>query len=573
MPEKNSIEFEELDFEEQCEIVSNSPLSEKADFIIRSQHPDKMIRSMSSEELFLVSKETESEMVPELFSHANLQQITFFGDMHVWKKDQVEPDKFLEFINDLIEADIERLAVWLTTIDHEVIVAGFKKLVTVCKAHDTEDIVEDRLGNRLYFTIDGYYYLSVEEGNFEAVKRGLEILYSTSPKIYITLIEGVISESLYETEEIAYSHRQDRLNEKGFPEPEEAYRIYSKITQNEWNKLETKHTHINESRKTPDIIPDDKDYLTVQKENRLFIDDVIVSMSKDDDRIKLGIQEELIGLSNKIVSVSGTGFINKKAIKDGIEQAHRFINIGLEDASKNNLFGAREILRNYWLEDIFRRGYSHIATLRDGALKISKIAGFDSTGSFCNFLGQPYEGTFSGLFRKIPRYCPKETVLADLEYRDFQCLEEIKKTSHIISGIEWLIIRLQENIPGRHNLLSSIIHSSNIEEITLSKLVLTSFVQFVTKNIFSIEPVSLNQFAIFLKKTDCFRKKDLSDNEKEFMKEFIAKISNSHDNLHGYAVLTDILRRSREEYFSISPKKKIEPQYLSFLLLKNPTFE
>ena len=567
MKENDTEQFEELDFDRQCDIVAHSPLAEKADLITRSQYPDKMINTLSPEELFIISKEADTETVPELLQYANLDQITFFGDMIIWKKDEVTPSFFVDFIDNLMEADTDQLALWLTTVELEVLITGFQKLLTVFKAEDTEDIVEDRLDDRVFFTIDGYYYLAVGEKNFDVVKRTLEILYSSDPHLYIVVIEGVMSESLFEMEEIAHTHRQERLSEKGFPEPDEAYRIYRTVSAEEWTTLEKRE--LTTPLKT-DVLT--ASVLNPQDNDRLFFDTVLLSLFNDSVEIKASLQDELVGIANKIASVSGTEFLHEKELKKGIEQAHAFINIGLELVSKRDLLKAREIISNYWLEDIFRLGYTQILVLRDKVQKLYKKAGFGSIELFKIFFDQPYQGIVTGLLQNLPKFCPPESIDTETAFRDFFCLDELYRTDQIISNIHWIINRLSEHVPDWYKKLQQFSEQFHpYDAITLSTILLTIFMHFVKKGKLILAPVSMTQFKQFLQISDCYRKKVISDAETAYIQSFIRSFSGENDSLGGFAYLSEIIRKNREEYFLISPHGDIDIRFLSFYITNAET--
>ncbi|MFC1668656.1 DUF6178 family protein [Chlamydiota bacterium] len=564
---EQSVHFEELDFKTQCDLVSQSPLSEKGDYIIRSQDPGQLIVSLAPEELLLIAKESDEDTVPELLSYANTKQIIFFGDMLIWQKDTISKQKFLDYLSSLLEADITKLFEWLTIVDHEALLVGFKKLITIYKTYDIDDTVEERFKDSLVFTLDGYYYIRVEENNFDIIKRSLETLYSNSPRIYINLLEGVLSESLPVTQETAYTHRQERLNEKGFPEPEEAYRIYKPLTIKELSALEKRDPLTWKNISLANIEQNNENLFIKKHTNTLFFDDVLLSLMKSKMHIKDSIQQELFSLANKIVAIAGMEYSDQKALKKGIEQAHSFINIGLEYLSKKDILTAQKIIVEHWLEDIFRIGYTYLTSLREKTLEIFSVSPFNSVESFTRFLEDPLQGIIRGALKKIPLYYKGGGSSLDIDYRNFNDLDEIQKTVQSVQGLLWIFDMLKSKDPFWNKTVFP--HQQTTGEITLNTLVLTMFINFVTDRNHLLNSITVKRFKLFLKNCDCFKKKELSIPEKKYRQDFVALLMDTKDTLFGTTTLINILNKSREEYFSLFSNDSFDQRFLSFFLLKN----
>src|SRR3989338_4036339 len=70
--------------------------------------------------------------------------------------------------------------------------------------------------------------------------------------------------------------------------------------------------------------------------------------------VREGLEEELAWLSNKVIACDGISFASEERVRLGIERSRRLVSIGLERLSGGDLYQARKILKEKWLEHLFR---------------------------------------------------------------------------------------------------------------------------------------------------------------------------------------------------------------------------
>lgn len=420
--------FESLDPEEQEKIFHKSSFREKGELLLHSHNPAHLTRSLSREELYLLTREMDIDERSEVIRYASLPQLFFVSDIDCWKQDRMAGKSFIQWLETLLAANEEQLVLWLTQMDYESVVSGFQHIIQVLKP-DHEWTADEVLGDTPYFTIDQMYYICVNEENMQTVKQVLQILFERSRGRYFALLEGVMSEVEDQLEEEAYQRREMRLSERGFPDLETAQRIYRPITKSEMEKFIRNEI----------VIPAEKEgatpnYLTLWNQERIFLDDVLHSFQDDTTGVRYNLQEELAWLSNKVLACSGIDFSSEKKVRQGIDRARALINIGLEELSGRNLDKAREIAARYWLEAIFRWGAACVLDLKNPAQKIIKNYWGNSSVDFLNFLSSPYDHMMMGLLRAFPEYF--DPSLEKEKFRDFKSMEDVERYQKAVLQIE-----------------------------------------------------------------------------------------------------------------------------------------
>lgn len=424
-------EFEELPEDRQEQIFHKSSFRDKAELILHSHNPAGLTRSLSQEELYLLTREMDLEERAEVIRYATLPQLFFISDVDCWKKDRLDQKSFIQWIETLLEAGDKKLLSWLLEMDYETIVTGFAKLMQVLKP-DHEWTADEVLGDTPFFTLDQMYYVSAGEENLETLKRAVEILFVHHRGRYVALLEGVMSEVEDQLEEDAYSRRESRLAERGFPDFETAQKIYRPLTRDEYEKFPLKNAaRLKDTRDKESLVPN---YLMLWSEERFFLDDILHSF-QDDPQIQDSLQEELAWISNKVIACEGIDFSSEGKVRRGIERARGMINVGLEILSGGDFDRARAILLERWLELIFRWGATRIQELKEHVRRLARDYWNSAQVDFLNFMDAPYDAILTGLLRPSP-VCYDPSRPAEDSLRDFKTLADVERLQNALIQIE-----------------------------------------------------------------------------------------------------------------------------------------
>ncbi len=416
----NPSDFESLKPDEQAKIFHQTSFKERGELLRYSHQPERLVRSLSQEEFYLLTREMDLEEKAEVVRYAQLSQLVFMADVDCWKEDRLEPKKFAVWLETLESADDRKLFDWLVESDYEAVVTGFKKIVGVLKP-DREYAMDEILGDRPYFTIDQMYYVVVDEDNMQTVRRALEILFENNRGRYFALLEGIMSELDDELEEEAFRRREMRLAERGFPDFETAHQLLRPMTRVEFEKYPAKRPP-EETPASP--LPG---YPVLWGRSGLFLDEVLERLRGEPSYSFEQLQEEMAWISNKVIALEGIDFSSEEKVRKGAERARFYVSIGLENLSGRKIEEGVRLLKERWLETIFRWGISQALRVREEALAVMNDCGGPDAarGAFTNFLNPPYDSVFRGLFQTVPQHYDSAAgdVLAAL--RDFATLTEI----------------------------------------------------------------------------------------------------------------------------------------------------
>jgi len=151
-----------------------------------------------------------------LLEHASATQRVACIDLCCWRDGVFDPERFRDWIDALIEAGSEALLAALTDLDLELWVLALRDLAHLSLAPSEFAESEDGF---LYFTAD-------TAADAERVRQILRVCLSECPSEYLRLVAAVFNEGVFDAEEHALCWRTGRMSDLGFPERNDAMRVY-----------------------------------------------------------------------------------------------------------------------------------------------------------------------------------------------------------------------------------------------------------------------------------------------------------------------------------------------------------
>ena len=558
-------DYENLNPQEQIKVFRLSPFKERGELIFHSADPKTLVRALSQEELYLVTKDLDLEEKGEIIKYASVSQLVFISDVECWKHDRLDTRNFLTWLETLQKADDSKLLAWLLDADYEIVVAGLKRIIGVMKP-DHEYAADEVLGDTPYFTIDGMYHVSVEEENLETVKRALETLFDNHKGRYYAILEGVRAEMEDVLEEEAYRMREERLAERGFANFETANKLLQPISEDEFTNYPKKDirllregSSVDSGRKEP--IPF---YPVLWSKNRLFLEEVLLAF-KDRPDLLDAIYEELAMLSNKIIAFYGLDFSSEEKIREGVETTRAYVSLGLEILSGGDLAKATRIVEEKWLEVIFRWGVTQTLKLKGQFLEIIRKYWEGEKESFLRFLHPPYELIARGLLKTVPAFYDSEMSSGTVEsLRDFRSLQEFTRTAIAPAQIGFVISKMED----LHKSLKKGIAKLQVEhehEWTLLNVLGNDFVRFSIGSKKSLGLISLDDARKFMESAfeeQGGTRKVKKDSKERFIREYFAPLEPMMVPFWGV-----FFSQIQEEFEKVSPQNLL-PEYFSAVLIK-----
>lgn len=560
-------QFEALTPEEQIRVFSETPLAERSDLILLAHEPARLTRALSAEELYLMIRELDVDERAEILRLAGTDQLSFIADMDCWQGDQIEPVRFIRWLGTLLEADEAAALRWMHHSDYETIIAGFQKFARVLK-HEWETNVDDIVGDQPYFTLDRMYYILVEEENLDTVKRVIEVLYENDRPRYFALLEGVLGEMEYEMEEDAFRSRERRLADRGFPDLETAMRALMPLSREEFLAFPRKEK-INEPGSAEDPVtkvPAPR-YPVLWSLSRRFLDDVLLALAEGDGgSLNEDVYEQLAWLSNKIVVCSGMDFTSEEKVRTAVDRVRALVSLGLEILSEGDAGRAAEILRERWLESVFRFALGELFPLRDRARALIRDEWKGESEIFFSFLEPPYEFILRGLVEKVP-LCYDESAGDSLyHHREFSNRQDLERARRALEQIETLHRFIRRRSPS---LFSHVLRDAGLggAEESLTALCGTLFVRYGAGAKLSMDRVSGEQIETFL--NEAFEDRGAGRYLRQDIREkFLSDLLDPEDAALLLPFWGIVFHKIQEQMGRLKPGRPVEGNLLTCVLME-----
>jgi hypothetical protein len=400
------------------------PLKDRLENILSSPDPREMVAQIPATDLFLTIKELGIQESVDLISLATPEQTTHFLDLDLWGKDQLNKEKIVAWLEALAACGEEKLKQLFDTLDSELVVALFQKLIRVVKVENPDDDLGQELEND-GFTLDGYYYvLFSNEREASLVTRLLKFLHAEDSLYYQNLLEWVHLRLPLEEEETALRWRQGRLADLGFPDFSEALEIYlyvppEQVREENFPDLETPEASFYPSS-----------HLAAAGEGS-FLYGALNRVLEEGQRTR--IQWELTHLANHILVAEGAEVNEPAQIYQSLRQAFQSLDLGLRHLSRDDSERAGGLLLRIPLLRIFQTGYSLGLDLKYRAEAIlRKGEWYRDILLREEVLDSPFKETIQGLFFKRPQYYDRA---GGGKYRPFRSLEEFRDTRKLLDNL------------------------------------------------------------------------------------------------------------------------------------------
>jgi hypothetical protein len=180
---------------------------------------------------------------------------------------------------------------------------------------------------------------------------------------------------------------------------------------------------------------------------KFFLDDVLAAMKQESDEMRARLQEELAGLSNKVIACGGIDFAAEGKIREGVERVRKFMSLGLEILSGRDIGKAARIMKERWLETVFRFAAGRLFALRGELEKVVRVFWGGNAKKLFEFLDPPYEEIARGILREIP-LCHDSAAPDNSGLRDFKSAADLERSEISVRQLAAIHEELQKKFPG-----------------------------------------------------------------------------------------------------------------------------
>lgn len=439
-PDKLLEEFPEMTPSEQLELLPHVQADLRQELIVSSPYAAELVARMPEEEVYVTLKEIGFDHAGPLLSLLTPDQDRFLGDLELWKKEEFEAGRLLEFVGRMRECGEDRLARWLEAIDPELLAATLRRHGRIGKFDIFQDPVE-LSDDGPFLAQEGIYRFYPRKPEllpvFEPILR---ILFARDPQRYGAVMESAYADQTAEVEEEALKWRESRLAEKGFPPPEEAAQVYRPLSRSEFERLVARTpVELGQTEGAPALrFP----VLRLARDSLLFEALALCSSSPERDRI----HTELAVLGNKVLAADGLELCDIEALRRGLGKVSGILTIALEMLAGNDPEKAAGWLRRSWLHFLFRLGYGQVDRLARRARSLLPAVRFRRVDHYHYLPDPPLNETLLGLARPRPVLAGFDTAGEPGGARDFHSMEDVKSAEDRLLLVEALASFFSERL-------------------------------------------------------------------------------------------------------------------------------
>ncbi len=554
--------FNSLPIENQLEIVLKGRGKERLHYLFLSEHAEDLVQRLPELEVFLTIKEVGERDCLDLISLTTPEQFQYLLDLDFWKRDQLDPEKILHWMEILLESGEKKVSQFIHSTDPEFIALLLKKFlhVTTLEGEHLEGMDSIPL-----FTLDQFNFVDFKgKKTREVFEPFLRILYRIDSEGYRRLMESVVCEIESELEETGYRLRNGRLNDHGFPDLEEALEIYRFVNPSSL-VLEGRPLKVGAQE---EMEKGSSAFYLIHQHEGPFFSSVLYRM--DDPQEKDRVRQEITALCNKAIVAEAIDLSNIIGMERVIKKVYHTLNLGLQYLSKKEEMKALKILQSLPIQRLFQCGVSTTILLRRKAESILKGPWFSNDQENLFFLDPPYFEKFGGILRKRP------ALYRDWIYEDFKNLEDLKGAEDFLESIEAIIHFFGRGLNVYPHRLKEMDLSGctpeDWREITLSAVFLTSLGNQILKGAFQFEAigqVGVKDFLHRVFESDAQGKGVIKMEVRTGLKDWIYSIEHEEMRRQRLLAFQDFcLDLLEEEYGKIPPEEKIDPRFVKGLLIR-----
>ena len=555
--------FNSLPIKNQVDIVLRAQGKGRLHYLFLSEHPDQLVQQLPELDLFLTIKEVGERDCLDLISFTTSEQFQYILDLDFWKRDQLDPEKILNWMEILLESGEKKVTQFIHSTDPEFIALLLKKFLHVTSLEGERLEGMDKIP---LFTLDQFYFIDFKgKKTREIFEPFLGILYRTDGEGYRKLMESLVVEIDSELEETEYRLRNGRLNDHGFPDFEESLEIYRFVNPDSLIAEERFPQVMGQGEvgKEGSIF-----YLTFQHEGP-FLSSVLSKIHDPQEQDRL--RQEITALCNKAIVAEAIDLSNIMGMERVVRKVYRTLNLGLQYLSKEDEIKAFEILPSLPIQRLFQCGVSTTLLLRRRAESILKGPWFSGDQENLTFLDPSHLEKFEGILRKRP------ALYRDGIYEDFKNLQDLKETEDFLESIETIINFLGKelNIYPHHlrEMNLDACHPKDWREITLSTIFLTSLANQILKGSFQFEAIEQAHVKDFLYRVferDAQGKGVTKMEVKDGLREWLSSVEGEERKRQHLLAFRDFcLDLFEEEYGKIPLEEEIDPRFVKGLIIRS----
>lgn len=562
-----------LPFKDQLTLVLKAKGQDRQNLILSSNKSRELVQAIPEEELFFTIKEIGEADALELITLTTPRQMEYIFDIEFWLKDKFRAGEALKWFRLLQKCGEEKIFKTLHHMSLDILVVFLKKYIRVYKLEEEEGIQ----AGKNFFTLDNFYYLDFKYKKFgrTELENLIKIMRDMDPGLYMRVMESLYWEIDAEIEEEAFRFRCARMADKGFPDLEQAQALYQFIEPDKCRTYETIKDEADfklQGKRWGSIIP--SHYFNLGDEKSFLNRVILANIGKEHFDRLVG---EMVSISNKVLIADTIDLSNLELVSETLKKASSYINIGLEYLAQRDFQKGIEVISQWYLEHIFRVGFSLLLKLRRKAHAIKMDERFFPGDDGWCLLVSPYRDVIQGLVERPPLLYEGVVDPKKVEYRHFRNLREVNKIDKLLDNIlfwgELHFSVYEFRLDDIRKLDFSRCYPSNIYHIDFTMLSLTAFANQVLDGEFKFSPVKRDRLNIFL--STIFKKGEhtplhIKTTVKNGCYRWLQSLLRGKGK-RGFSYAKEFwdscFNLLEEEYGNLDFKKPVDPKFTKYLLI------
>ena len=467
--------------------LMNIPAKRRLKLIVERPDAQSVVAALDANDFFHTVQEIGADDALPLLALASFEQMNHLFDIEWWRRDTLEPAKALIWIERLRRTGGSQLLEWLRRVDFELLVSLFKRWIVVNIAPEDIDMVEaaEKLPSK---TIDDLHFWESRYPQYDdLITDLLTKIFETNYGFFRELMNSVLYASVPDLEESAYHFHRARLEDHAIPDFYDALEIYRSIGADEF-ALKTAPRKADQHQAIPSFA------LALLSEGDLLAG--VVSRIDDPGLLEI-LQVEMASLANKVMVADQLSADNAEALRRAAEKALAYVNLGLELRSRANIDKAAQVLRDNFLEHLFRLAQAEVAKIRGRLQSIAQSGWLSQCKGGIKCLDAEWFDVAEELLARTPRILksrPGESEPGVLPAYDFfRTPQDLARGSHIVdvitcAGDLYQLLSDRTRTPGQRLWSEGQVRAP--EDITLGVMVLAAAANFLISGKWSAAPLS-----------------------------------------------------------------------------------
>lgn len=554
--------FNSLPVAQQLDMILRVRGKERLRYLFFSHTPKDLVEKLPELEIFLTVKEVGRSDAIDLVTLTTPEQFQYLLDLDLWKKDGLDPEKVIRWLEILLESGEERVIEFIRSSDPEHLCL---LLITFLHITKPEGEPTELMERNLPFTLDREYFITFRKAEIRPVFQPfLEILYRYDSDTYRRLMESLLGELESDIEETAYRFRNARLADYGFPDVEQAMEIYQFVNPG---------TLLGEVEPLKAALSDISDkahptfYLTVQGDGPFF--STVLSRITD-PLVQDRLREELAGLCNKAMVAELIDLFDVGEMEWVVRKVFHYLNLGLQGLSGEEEGRAVQILCSVSLQKVFQAGVGSTLLLRRKAETLLKGPWFKGDRNNLRFLDSIEQERVEGVLKRKPGISRNGVV------DDFRNLQDLKEVEDTLDRIDVVVTILREKLgmtPERAKEQGwSGTDTEEGKDVSLSTFFLTALANRILNGRFEIEAIDKNRlqdlFSILFEKDEQGQGRVRMDIRRDMMEGLYSTEDDERKRQHLRAFLDFCLDALEGEFGRIPPGVEIDPRFVKSLIIR-----